>query len=171
MKKILFLLIVLVVSSVSIVAQDLYTTVGGTNATLLQPAGSYLYYGSEVMNKKECVAFLKDRHQPAYEKFQSGYKCYQAGWSLFGAGLGFEFIGSMLLAFAPENNKAMTYSGDAFVIAGSATILASIPTIFIGYSRMNTGIDMFNMTQVNQAPRAYWTIQGSENGLGLALHF
>lgn len=172
MKKIVFLLMMLVVASTAITAQDLQTVVAGGNVTLLQPAGSYLYYGDQVMNKKQCVDFLQTRHQAAYKAFESGYKCYQAGWALAGAGLGLDLAGSLLVAFAPvKENKAMLYSGDAMIIAGAAAILAAIPTVFVGYARMNKGIDTFNMAQAASAPQAYWTIQGSENGIGLALHF
>ena len=72
MKKILFLIMMVVVSTTAIKAQN-------NNATLLQPAGSYIYYGDQAFNLKQCVDFLSIRHQPAYETFQSGYKCYQAG--------------------------------------------------------------------------------------------
>jgi len=165
MKKILFLIMMVVVSTTAIKAQN-------NNTTLLQPAGSYIYYGDQAFNLKQCVDFLSTRHQPAYETFQSGYKCYQAGWGLFGAGLGMDLVGSILVAFTPEQgDAAMLYSGIACLGVGAAAVLASIPTIFIGYARLNDGIDMFNMSQVGAAPRAYWTIQGSQNGIGLALHF
>lgn len=43
------------------------------NATLLQPAGSYIYYGDQAFNLKQCVEFLStSNHKPAYETFQSG---------------------------------------------------------------------------------------------------
>ena len=71
MKKILFLMM-LVAAATTIKAQN-------NNATLLQPAGSYIYYGDQAFNLKQCVDFLSTRHQPAYKTFQSGYKCYQAG--------------------------------------------------------------------------------------------
>ena len=143
------------------------------NATLLQPAGSYIYYGDQAFNLKQCVDFLATtNNQAAYEKFQSGYKCYQAGWGLFGAGLGVDLIGSLIMAFGPEEgNDAMFYSGVACLGVGAAAVLASIPTIFIGYARLNDGIDMYNMSQAGAVPQAYWTVQGSENGVGLALHF
>ena len=164
MKRIYFL-IVFVVAAVAIHAQN-------NNATLLQPAGSYLYYGDQVMNKKECMEFLSTRHQPAYETFKSGYKCTQAAWGLFGAGVGVDVVGTVLMTFGLEGkNDAMFFSGASCVIAGGLAVIASIPTIFIGYARLNKGIDMFNMSQVGAAPRAYWTIQGSQNGIGLALHF
>ena len=44
-------------------------------------------------------------------------------------------------------------------------------SVFIGYARLNDGIDMFNHAQVAAKSQAYWTIQGSQNGIGLALHF
>lgn len=173
MKKILFLMMMLVVATAATEAQEIGTTAGsGNNATLLQPAGSYIYYGDQALNLKQCVDFLSTRHQPAYEKFQSGYKCYQAGWGLFGAGLGVDLIGSMIFAFAPEEgNDAMFYSGIACLGVGVAALLASLPTIFVGYARLNDGLNMFNMSQNAAKPQAYWTIQGSQNGLGLALHF
>ena len=65
----------------------------------------------------------------------------------------------------------MLYSGIACLGVGAAAILASVPTVFIGYARLERGVDMFNMTQVASTSQAYWTIQGSQNGIGLALHF
>ena len=173
MKKIVFLITMLVVVVATTKAAETNTTEqGDSNATLLQPAGSYIYYGSQVFDMKECVEFLSTRHQPAYETFQSGYKCYQAGWGLMGAGLGVNLVGSLLVAFIPEEgNEAMLYSGLTCLGVGAAAVLASIPTIFVGYARLNNGIDMFNMAQTKSEPQAYWTIQGSQNGIGLALHF
>ena len=166
MKKIVFLMMLALMASTAIKAQH-------NNATLLQPAGSYIYYGDQVFNLKQCVDFLATtNNQPAYEKFQSGYKCYQAGWGLLGAGLGVDLIGSLVIAFGPEEgNDAMFYSGITCLGLGAAAILASIPTIFIGYARLNDGIDMFNHAQAASTSQAYWTIQGSQNGIGLALHF
>lgn len=90
----------------------------------------------------------------------------------FCAGLGMDLIGSIIIACGPEEgDAAMLYSGMTCLGLGAAAILASVPTIFIGYARLNDGIDMFNMAQTGARPQAYWTIQGSENGLGLALHF
>lgn len=83
-----------------------------------------------------------------------------------------DLIGSLVIAFAPENGSdAMFYSGITCLGVGAAAILASVPTLFIGYARLNDGIDMFNMSQTGATPQAYWTIQGGQNGIGLALHF
>lgn len=83
-----------------------------------------------------------------------------------------DLIGSLIIAFGPEEgDAAMFYSGMACIGMGAAALLASIPTIFIGYARLNDGIDKFNMAQTGATPQAYWTIQGNQNGIGLALHF
>lgn len=171
MKKILFLLMVLAMASTAVLAQEVAPAVGN-NPTFLQPAGSYIYYGNQIMDKKDCVEFLSTRHQPSYEMFQSGYKCYAAGWWTLGAGLAVDLAGSILWAFGPkQESTAMFWSGATCIIVGAAAVIASIPTIYIGYGRMGKGIDMYNQAQAAAAPQAYWTIQGTQNGLGLALHF
>ena len=171
MKKIVFLMMMFVMASVTITAQEVSTTFSGGNATLLQPAGSYIFYGDQVMNKKQCAEFLSTRHQPAYEKFQSGMKCAEAGWWTLGAGLAVDLVGSILVAFVPEEgNDAMSWAGISCIVAGGLAVIASIPTIYIGYDRMDEAIDIFNVSQAI-APRAYWSVQGSQNGIGLALHF
>lgn len=165
MKKFFFLMMLLVMASTVMHAQN-------NNAILLQPAGSYLYYGDQMMDKKQCVEFLSTRHQPAYETFQSGYKCTQAGWGLLGAGFGVDVVGAVLMTIGLQGkNDAMFFTGAGCVIAGGLAVIASIPTFFVGYVRLNKGVDMFNMSQAAATSQAYWTIQGSENGLGLALHF
>ena len=169
MKKILFVMM-LVMAAAAIQAQTTII-VNSNNATLLQSVGSYIYYGDQVMDKKQCAEFLSTRHQPAYEKFQSGMKCTQAGWWTFGAGLAVDLAGSIMLAYGPKlENDAMFWSGASCIIAGGLAVLAAIPTIYIGYNRMNEAVDMFNVSQATW-PRAYWTIQGSQNGIGLALNF
>lgn len=174
MKKFLFVMMMLMMSATAVIAQDTpaQSTEGGNNATLLQAAGDYLYFGNQIMTKKECVEFLSTRDQNSYETFKSGYQCYNAGWWTLGAGLGIDLVGSILLAFSPEKNSpAMLYSGIACIGLGATAIIASIPTIFIGYARLNKGINMFNKTQATSNPQAYWTIQGGQDGIGLALHF
>ena len=169
MKKIV-LLMMMVMAADAVNAQTT-VIINSNNANLLQPAGSYIFYGDQVMNKKECANFLSTRHQAAYEKFQSGLKCAEAGWWTLGAGLAVDLAGSLLLAFVPEEgNDAMSWSGISCIIAGGVAVIASLPTIYIGYGRMYNAIDMFNVSQAS-APQTYWTIQGSENGVGLALHF
>jgi hypothetical protein len=87
-------------------------------------------------------------------------------------GLALDLAGSIISAYAPEGDDTMFYTGAGCIIAGATIVLAAaIPTVFVGYARMNKGIDQFNMAQASAKPQAYWTIQGSQNGVGLALHF
>jgi hypothetical protein len=64
----------------------------------------------------------------------------------------------------------MFYSGASCVIAGSLAVIAALPTVYIGYKRMDDAIDMYNVSAAT-GQKAYWSIQGSQNGVGLALHF
>ncbi len=170
MKKIVFLMMMVVMVTTTITAQEVSTAYSG-NATLLQPAGSYIYYGNQVMNKKQCAEFLSTRNQPAYEKFQSGLNCVKGGWWTFGAGLLADAVGGILWYYGEDKqNDAMSWSGLGFICAGGLAVIAAIPTIYIGYEKMNTAVDMFNVSTAT-APRAHWSIQGSQNGIGLALHF
>ena len=169
MKKILFLMTMLAIATTAVKAQTGVTNRG--NALLLQPAGSYIYFGNQIMNKKDCAEFLATCNQEAYKQFQSGFKCAHAGWWTLGAGLTVDLLGSILIAYAPDNNNdAMFWSGASCIVAGGLAILAAIPTIYIGHARMNRGIDTFNAAQVSAA-QPYWSIQGSRNGIGLALNF
>ena len=61
MKKIICLMMLLVVATTAIIAQN-------NNATLLQPAGRYIYYGDQAFNLKECVDFLLFCAEQSYNK-------------------------------------------------------------------------------------------------------
>ena len=75
-----------------------------------------------------------------------------------------------MLIYNTFPKSPMYFSFCAPYIAGGLAVISSIPTIFIGYARLNKGIDMFNASQA-AATQAYWTIQGSQNGIGIALNF
>ena len=73
-------------------------------------------------------------------------------------------------AIKMAKHDAMAISGISCVVAGGLAIIASIPTIYVGYGKVNRAIEMYNISQTTQ-PQAYWNIQGSQNGIGLALNF
>ena len=165
----LFLCAMLVMAAAATQAQTVI--INSNNATLLQPVGSYIFYGDQVMNKQQCAEFLSTRHQPAYKKFQSGLKCVKGGWWTFGAGLLADAVGGVLWYYGDTSkNDAMAWSGLGFICAGGLAVIAAIPTIYIGYEKMDNAVDMFNVAEAT-APQAYWTIQGSQNGIGVALNF
>lgn len=177
MRKLMLIVCVLLFGFNSMYAQEAQL-VRSTSSLLIEEAGSYYFYGNQVMDKKEYMDFLSTRCTPAYQKFQSGYKLYQAGWGLFGAGLGVDLIGSILVAFAPKSQKdgsdndAMFYSGLACLGVGAAALLASVPTVFIGYARMEESVDIYNVTQrTAAASRPYWSVQAGNNAVGLAYNF
>lgn len=177
MKKLMLVVCVVLFGFSSMYAQEAQL-VKSASSLLVEEAGSFYFYGNQVMNKREYMDFLSTRCTPAYQKFQSGYKLYQAGWGLFGAGLGVDLIGSLLVALAPNANKdgssndAMFYSGIACLGLGAASLVASIPTAFIGYARMDESVDIYNVSQrTAAASRPYWSVQAGNNAVGIAYNF
>lgn len=172
MQKIVISLLFILMATLHVQAQDMPATTTNT-PTLMQEAGNYYYYGNQVMNKKEYRDFLSTHCQPAYQQYQSGFKCYQAGWGLVGASLGIDLLGSILLVGNPRGGSdAMFTAGMICIGLGACGLLASIPTIFIGYSRMGKSVDTFNISQTKAtAPQAYWSIETSPNSIGIALNF
>lgn len=172
MKKIILSILLVAISASMAQAQVVQKP-----AAHVEEVGSYYFFGENVMNRKQYMNFLSTRCQPAYEKFQNGYKLYQAGWGLFGAGLALDLAGSIVWAFAPETTSdgktsPFTIAGGTLVIAGACAVLASLPTVFIGYARMEESVDIYNVSQrTASATPAYWTIQGSQNGIGIAYNF
>lgn len=176
MKKIILSILVVAISFTIAQAQ----VVGAPSAErtpLVEQAGSYFFCGDRVMTKKQYGNFLSTRCTPAYEEFQRGYRCYQVGWGLIGAGLAVDLVGSIVWALAPEvtpdgKTSPLTIAGGTLVIAGGCAILAALPTVFIGYARMDNSVDIYNVSQrtASNTP-AYWTIQGSQNGIGIAYNF
>lgn len=175
MKKIILSILFVAFSATMAQAQVVQTT-AAQHAPLVEQAGNYFFCGDQVMNKKQYGEFLSTRCQPAYEKFQSGYKCYKAGWATLGAGLAVDLVGSIVWAFTPESTtgevSGQMIAGASLVIAGSCAVLAALPTIYVGYIRMYESVDIYNVsTRTASSTPAYWTIQGSENGIGIALNF
>lgn len=175
MKKIVLSILLVTMTAIMAQAQDVQKNTS-TTSPLLEQAGSFYFCGTMAMNKRELGDFLSTRCQPAYEKFQSGYKCYQAGWGLFGAGLAVDLVGSILWAFVPENTtgemSGQMIAGASLIIAGGCAVIASLPTLLVGYARMEESVDIYNVsTRTASSTPAYWTVQGSENGIGVALNF
>lgn len=133
--------------------------------------------GETVMNQTEYASFLYHNCQPAYQEFLSGQKLSQAGWASFGCGLGLTSFGAVLSVLS-NNIKAkggsgemLSTSGVSFLIAGTcATWLVGIPALSIGYHRMHNSVNTYNVMQKKDV-QAYWSLQTSNNGLGVAYNF
>lgn len=175
MKKML-LLLALVMSAITVAAQESVNTNNNDKTILLERIGNTYYYNNLAMNPKECDAFLAQNNLPIYKEFHSGYKLQKTGWSLLGVGLGLDCIGLGLTIgsiFAPDEVAfaAMLGIGATSLTIGSCCEIACIPVLVIGYTRMHDSVDYFNISQRNKQKTLSLNLTASQNGLGLALNF
>ena len=134
---------------------------------MLTRSGNTYYYDKLVMNKQATLEWLETQNcYSAYSQFRSGYKTANAGWALMGVGLGLDLCGTIILF---RTGRAI---GGIFAGLGAALEIACIPTIAVGYSKMHQTVNVYNMTCNSTAKvKPYWTLQASENGIGIAYKF
>ena len=175
MKKILFVLVMLVSAAVGM-AQESPAIGNNENVMLIERIGDTYYYNNQAMNKKDCVEFLADNSIPIYKEFHRGYTLSKKGWWLLGAGLGLEVTGSVLSIaafFAPSEAAMATMLGLGItsIIVGTGCEIACIPVLAIGYSRMHDSVDHYTIQQRSKQRTLDLSINASQNGIGLALKF
>ena len=146
------------------------------------------YYGKEVMTQRQMLDWYAQQNcQAAYDQFAKGRGLAIAGWSCLGVGLALDIsvcvgylstIGYKYSAKSPK--RALVYSGSsdskpniltALALGATALEIASVPLLIIGYQRMHSSVDVYNVACATAQTQPYWTIQASENGLGLAWNF
>ena len=146
---------------------------------LLTRSGNTYYYEGLVMNKKETLRWLETQNCPyAYEQFRKGLITANVGWGLFGAGFAVGILGSALhrnILYKDEYGNYRGYvtpEGPALLTIGGVVLIASIPTIAVGYSKMHKTVHAYNAlcTSTSQV-RPFWSVQASNNGLGIAYNF
>lgn len=59
----------------------------------------------------------------------------------------------------------------AMYYIGGVSVLASIPTICVGYAKMHNSVDVYNVSCTASEARPYLSVQAGQNGIGLALNF
>lgn len=127
-----------------------------TKSEYLYRTGNTYFYDGKQMKGGIYANFLKDNCIEAYNKYRHGHAVATAGWILLGVGVGLDVGFSWWLP----------YSG----YVGLACELACIPTLIVGYTQMHRSADLFNATCGNKS-QAYWSVNASQNGVGLALNF
>jgi hypothetical protein len=112
--------------------------------------------------------FLKKNCIDAYEVYRKGNGIAAAGWTLFACGLGLD-LGSAIGTLIAGNNASSEII--AFSIVGACCEIACIPTLCVGYAKKHKSADIFNTQCANKTPQAYWSINASKNGIGIAYNF
>ena len=158
-----------------------------TDAPRLTCIGNTYYYGKNAMSQRQMLDWYAQQNcQAAYDQFVKGRKLTIAGWSCLGVGAALDLTaGATYLAIVGMNTsraqkapaRIIAYSSNEpalfTILAMGATAfeIASIPLLVIGYRRMHTSADVYNVACATAQAQPYWTIQASEQGLGLALNF
>lgn len=151
--------------------------------------GNTYYYGKNAMSQRQMLDWYAQQNcQAAYDQFAKGRKMAIAGWSCLGVGVAMDLtagacylaaVGMRARAKMPANSpaKVISYSSNEPVLftilamGATAFEIASIPLLVIGYKRMHTSADVYNVACTTAQTQPYWTIQASEQGIGLALNF
>lgn len=129
--------------------------------------GNTYYYDGMPMKKDVYESFLLEHCPGAYNHYYSGRKLARSGWGLFGGAVGAAAVVGLLQGFIPNNNGVIV----ACWAIPDLMLVASIPVLCVGYSRMHRSADTFNTMCADKQPQAYWSINASQNGIGLALNF
>ena len=178
MKK-LFLLLVVAMMAVGIKAQE-------QASRLVCDGNTYIYGGVEMSQSQMLDWYAQHNCQAAYDHFQKGLKMIRAGWTFLGIGaaldLGAITCGVIYLAdvYSPKKApaKARAYNIDPMQAAAVglgvgalAFELACVPLLVVGYHKMHSSVNVYNVSCSTAQVRPYWTLQASGNGLGLAYKF
>ena len=140
------------------------------NRMQLIRSGNTYYYDNQVMNKQATLEWLSTQNCPAaYEQFRSGMRTASAGWALMATGLMADLVGTLILL---TRGKSVPTVGHILVGIGGALEIACIPTIAVGYSKMHQTVNVYNVScRTTAQVKTYWSLQASNNGVGLAYNF
>ena len=155
------------------------------------------YCGKKALNQDQILEWYAQHNcQAAYDQFVQGQKLAKAGWICLGIGAGLDLgATACTCAYLIQNNtnnyskspaRANAGSSSAFSnisesplliavvalsVGAAAFEIACVPTLVVGYHKMHTSADVYNIMNSTAQARPYWTLQASSNGLGLAYNF
>ena len=129
--------------------------------------GNTYYYDGMPMKKDVYESFLQERCLSAYNQYKSGRTLTGFGWAMLGTAAGMGACFGIMQGMLP--NSGIKW-GLFWIIPGVMTV-ASIPLVSAGYVRMHRSADTFNTMCADKQSQAYWSINASQNGIGLALNF
>lgn len=118
--------------------------------------GNTYYCNGRALRGEAYASFLNTNCRVAYEQYNSGHTVATLGWVLFGVGLGLDIGFSWWLPYA--------------WIPALGCEIACIPTLIVGYVRMHGSVKTYN-AECSKKPIGYWSINASQNGIGIAYNF
>lgn len=137
--------------------------------------------GNKRMSEDEYIDFIRSNCKEAWDYYESGCNLWSSGWKLFGCGLGFITCGAVLLGVGNGLYLDGTINYDGWLgcyipgaiilTAGSGCLAGSVPCLIIGSIRRNNSHEVYNESCGRRTSAVTFGIQGSQNGLGLAINF
>jgi hypothetical protein len=118
-----------------------------------------------------------------WAKYQQANTLWKTGWGLFGVGLAAGAAGWTtfpMVSFTPgphqsEEQKAARRGALAATLTvatvGSAMLISSVPCLIVGQVRRKSALRKLNQQCPNYQPSITFSVQSSQNGLGLAMQF
>ena len=158
MKKLLLLVVLTISALVS--AQEIQEN---QNSSMVIRKGNTYYYDGQAMHGDTYANFLKNNCEEAYKQYRTGLNTSIAGWVFMGVGLTCDVL---YWAVPRATNPWARYMW----IPALGFEIACIPTIAVGYVKMHRSAETYNMTCA-KGPQAYWSVNASQNGIGLAYNF
>ena len=139
----------------------------GVKPLYVSRSGNMYYYDGKAMNESTYYEFLLNNCSEASNLFYRGSVAASVGWILFSIGVGLDF-GTLISYLAVGGNSAIS----AMSLIGLGFEIACIPTLIVGYNKKHRSADVFNTTCAHKnGPQAYWSINASQNGIGIAYNF
>ena len=166
----------------------------------LTRVGNTYFAGNEQMKRTQMLDwYAKQNCDQAYDQFKKGNQMFMAGWTLMAFGTAFEIIGLGCtfgwvgqsvnrvvddITDATHGNTSasrtkkisgkdpMLLAGVSFLVIGTPCVIACGPLIKAGKKRMYGSVDVYNVTCRKRAwVQPTWSVQSSQNGLGMAINF
>ena len=140
--------------------------------------GNTYYYECRRMRGADYELFLRENCSKAYSVYRNGQRIATAGWALLGFGFVLDCTASAIF-YSSINSSNITNGtymeppllASIFSIIGTCCEIACIPTLCVGYAKKHRSADIFNTTCASKGSQAYWSINMSQNGLGVAYNF
>ena len=117
------------------------------------------YHEGKFYHRSQMEDLLKNSCEVAFQEYRKGKTLNYVGWGLFAGGFVLDAAGIALM------NYGALESGWALLTLGSATTLASIPTIIIGQYKINNAYKKYNKQDLSL------NVGVNPIGVGLVLQF
>ena len=131
-------------------------------------AGNTYILGKQTMDKYQYAAFLRNTCPAAYAKFHTGYTLSSVGWGLLAGGLALELGSAIMWWYRPNGYYGHYIELNNFVGGlGHTLTVASVPLLIIGYCKQHNSVGVYN----SAIGQPYFSLNASQDGVGIAFHF